>query len=344
MIGRRIVPLLFALLPVLSTGARGDDAIPEPPPFEEWLDGVRAEARAAGISEATLEAALSGLEPDMRVIALDRRQPEFTQSFAEYMTARVSETRIARGLEKMAEHRDLLRRVGERYGVQPRFIAAIWGLETNYGATSGTMSVPRSLATLAWDRRRPDYFRGELLAALRILDERHIAAGEMIGSWAGAMGQSQFMPSSFLEYAQDFDGDGRRNIWSDPGDVFASIAHYLKKYGWNADMTWGRQVLLPEGMSAGSLAPKEPPRTCRRALDAHSERLPLPVWQDMGVRRLNGTALPKRDFLASLVEPAGPGGPAFLTYDNFRAILRYNCSNFYALAVGHIADRLREGE
>lgn len=337
--------LLLAALLLLAplAGAWGQD-VPEPPPFADWLEGVKAEAVEKGISAATLDAALSGLEPNMRVIELDRKQPEFTQTFEQYMTARVSEIRIARGLEKMAEHRDLLRAVSTRYGVQPRFIAAIWGLETNYGATSGTMNVLQSLATLAWDRRRPDYFRGQLLSALKIIDDGHIAADQMIGSWAGAMGQSQFMPGSFEAYAEDYDGDGRRDIWTNPGDVFASIAHYLKVHGWNDDMTWGRQVLLPEGVSAESLAPPEPPKSCARALKTHSERLPLPDWQQRGVRRLNGDPLPDRDFPASLVEPAGKGGPAFLTYGNYRSILSYNCSNFYAMAVGHIADRLRQAE
>jgi len=326
--------------------AAAQDQPADPPPFNEWLSELRREAAGQGIGESTIAAALEGLEPNDRVIELDRRQPEFTQTFSEYLSARVSEARISRGREMMARHRNALREVAAEYGVQPRFIAAIWGLETNYGSYTGGMSVVRSLATLAWDRRRSDYFRRELFSALKIIDAGHIAAGEMLGSWAGAMGQSQFMPSSFLDYAQDFNDDGRRDIWTTEADVFASIAHYLARYGWRDDMTWGRRVLVPAGMTAQSdaLAQESPPDGCSRALREHSRTLPLAEWQARGVRRMSGTALPERDFGASLYQPDGANGPAYLTYSNYRAILRYNCSNLYAMAVGHLADALRDSE
>lgn len=318
----------------------------DPPPFDDWLSELRAEAVDQGIRTATIRAALDGLEPNDRVIELDRRQPEFTQTFSEYLSARVSEARIARGREMMALNRDTLREVAAEYDVQPRFIAAIWGLETNYGGYTGGMSVIRSLATLAWDRRRSDYFRRELISALKIIDAGHVKADSMLGSWAGAMGQSQFMPSSFLDYAQDYDKDGRRDIWTTEADVFASIAHYLARYGWRDDMTWGRRVLLPAGMVAksGDLAQESPPQGCSRALREHSRALPLDQWQARGVRRMTGTALPERDFEASLYQPEDADGPAYLTYSNYRAILRYNCSNLYAMAVGHLADALRDWE
>lgn len=332
-----------ALLGASMDGADAQEDVAEPPPFETWLAELRDEAMGRGIGVATLDQALADLEPNERVIELDRRQPEFTQTFEEYLTARVSDARIARGREMMANHRDLLRAVAAEYGVQPRFIAAIWGMETNYGAYTGGMSLVRSLATLAWDRRRSDYFRGQLLDVLEILDAGHIEPDKATGSWAGAMGQPQFMPASFKAFAQDFDGDGRRDIWTSEGDVFASIANYLARHGWRDDMTWGRQVTLPRGMSVSDpgLAQESPPKVCRRALDDHSRRLSLEQWQARGVSRLNDDDLPSRDFAASLVQPAGADGPAFLTYSNFRAILRYNCSNFYALAVGHLADALR---
>lgn len=324
----------------------GGGAVEAVPDFAVWLAEVRAEALGRGIGATTLAAALDGLEPDPRVVELDRQQPEFTRTFEEYMTARVSETRIARGREMMERHRDALRAVAEAYGVQPRFIAAIWGLETNYGGYTGGMSVIRSLATLAHDTRRPAFFRKELFAALEIVDAGHIAADAMLGSWAGAMGQSQFMPTSFKAYAQDFDGDGRRDIWTSEADVFASIAGYLKQHGWRDDLTWGRAVRLPAGLSASSVAvaPAEPPKSCARALASHSAQLPLDRWQALGVRRSDGRDLPVRDLPASLVEPGGAGGAAFLTYANYRAILSYNCSNLYAMAVGHLADALREAE
>ncbi len=332
---------------VTNDDPRRADETPSPPAFGPWLEELKAEARAAGISQATLERALAGLEPDPEVIARDRRQPEFTQTAAQYLAARVSDTRIARGREMMRRHRDLLRAVEEAYGVQARFIVAIWGLETNYGGFTGDWSVVRSLATLAWDRRRSSFFRSELIAALRILDAGHITPEAMRGSWAGAMGQSQFMPSSFLRYAADFDGDGRRDIWTDEADVFASIANYLKEAGWRPDLTWGRPVRLPADAAAlwERVRRSAPPASCGRALRDHSRLLPLGEWQALGVRRLDGRDLPKRpDVEASLVQPDGPGGQAYLTYANFRAILRYNCSNLYGLAVGLLADALKTEE
>jgi len=330
--------------PALAAAAFAQDGeVAEPPPFGAWLAELESEARERGVSEATITAALAELEPDPKVIEYDRRQPEFTQTFEEYLTARVSDSRIERGRQKIAEHRELLADVAAEYGVQPRFIAAIWGMETNYGAYTGGMSLVRSLATLAWDRRRSEYFRTQLLDVLEIIDAGHIAPDRATGSWAGAMGQPQFMPASFRAFAQDFDGDGRRDIWTSEADVFASIANYLARHGWRDDMTWGRQVRLPAAMSASDpvLAQASPPSSCARALRDHTRQLSLAEWQDRGVRRLSGDNLPERDFLASLVEPAGGEGPAFLTYSNFRAILRYNCSNYYALAVGHLADALR---
>ena len=330
---------------VTNDDPRRADETPPPPPFAPWLAELKAEALAVGISQATLERALAGLEPDPDVIARDRRQPEFTQTAAQYLAKRVSPTRIAQGREMMRRHRALLAAVEKAYGVQPRFIVAIWGLETNYGRYTGDWSVVRSLATLAWDRRRSSYFRTELINALKILDAGHIAPEAMRGSWAGAMGQSQFMPSSFLRYAEDFDGDGRRDIWGDPADVFASIANYLKKAGWRSDLTWGRPVRLPADGAAlwEHVRRTAPPKSCGRALRDHSRLLPLAEWQMLGVRRMDGRDLPNRPTLpASLVQPDGPESQAYLTYSNFRAILRYNCSNLYALAVGLLADAIKE--
>ncbi len=332
---------------VTNDDPRRGDETPAPPAFAPWLAELRHEALASGISEATVHATLDGLTPDPKVIELDRRQPEFTQTAAEYLAVRVSATRIAKGREMMRLHARELGAVAKRFHVQPRFIVAIWGLETNYGSYTGGMSVVRSLATLAWDRRRSRFFRGELINALKILDAGHITPERMLGSWAGAMGQSQFMPSSFLAYAADFDGDGRRDIWTDTGDVFASIAHYLAAHGWREDLTWGRAVRLPadrEGLWE-KVKRRHPPKTCGRALRDHSRRLPLDEWQRLGVRRLGGGALPKRpDLVASLVAPDGLDHDAYLAYANYRAILSYNCSNLYALAVGLLSDALKDEE
>ena len=340
----RLFPLLLAAFTFWSVPgyAESEGQLP----FDQWLEAVRVEAIERGISEETLDSAFLNLQPNDRVIELDRKQPEFTQTFEQYIAARVSDTRIKRGREMMARYRDELRAVADYYGVQPRFIAAIWGMETNYGGYTGGMSVIQSLATLAWDPRRSGFFRSQLFAALEIIDEGHITAENMLGSWAGAMGQSQFMPASFKAYAQDFNGDDRRDIWTTEIDVFASIAHYLASHGWRGDRTWGRAVSIPDGMAPDNpeLAQQETPRSCARALRSHSRNLSLAEWQDRGVRRLDGSALPEVDAMASMVQPGGAQGQTYLTYSNYRAILSYNCSNLYAMAVGHLADELRTAE
>ncbi len=239
-------------------GAGGLALAQTDPAFEAWLDGLRAEARGRGISQATLDAALTGLQPVSRVVELDRKQAEFTQTFWAYLERRVDEHRITRGRELLARHGDLLARVQGAYGVQPRFLVAFWGLESNFGDYTGNHSVIGALATLAYDPRRADFFREELLNALLILEQGHIAPQAMTGSWAGAMGHVQFMPSTFLHYAVDFDGDGRHDIWSTLLDVFGSAANYLKNLGWDDKKTWGREVRLPADFDWGLADLKRP--------------------------------------------------------------------------------------
>ncbi len=320
--------LAFALLLGwgLNFSARAADDVPE---FSDWLAELRVEALAQGISPATLDAALAGIEPIPRVIELDRSQPEGTLTFQQYMERVVPNSRVEKGRRKLAENAAALNAVYKVYGVQPRFIVALWGIETNFGQYTGGFSVIASLATLAHDGRRSAYFRGELLNALRILEEGHIAPKDMMGSWAGAMGQSQFMPSSFLAFARDHDGDGRKDIWDTKADVFASAANYLKRSGWKGDQTWGRPVRLPAAFDP--------------ALADLAVRKPLSDWQKMGVRRADGGDLPTRDLMASVVILDGPDGPAFVVYDNFRVILKWNRSTFFAVAVGSLADRLAGG-
>ncbi|HKJ75549.1 MAG TPA: lytic murein transglycosylase [Alphaproteobacteria bacterium] len=314
------------------------------PSFQDWLQGVRQDALDKGISKGTVDKALAGLEIVPRVVELDNAQPEFTQTFQDYISRRLTPKRIEFGRKQTASEAKTLDAVAKAYGVQARFIAAIWGVETNFGRITGSYQVVPSLATLAYtsNGRRGAYFRSELIDALKIVDEGHIDLAHMKGSWAGAMGQGQFMPSSFLVYARDFDGDGRKDIWDDPADVFASIANYLKVHGWRDDLTWGRRVRLPAGFDVKALGLEQetPPKTCSRALKEHTRMLPLSRWQELGVRRLDGRDLPVRDVKASLVQPGGKDGPAFLTYANYRSILRYNCSNFYAIAVGMLSDAL----
>lgn len=320
-------PLAVAVMlvaPVTATAhdaGTGNDAA-----FVAWLEGLKAEAQERGVSADTLERSLKDVAPIPRVIELDRSQPESTITFAQYIERVVSPTRISNGRARLTQHRALLDEVGAAFGVQPRFIVALWGIETNFGQFTGGFPVIDALATLAYDGRRSRYFRGELLNALQIIEEGHIEPAEMKGSWAGAMGQSQFMPSSFLSFAQDYNGDGAKDIWNTTEDVFASAANYLKRVGWRDDITWGRQVRLPDGFDTG-----------QASLDIVRR---LPDWQALGVRRTDGTDLPARDIDASLVMPGGPDGPAFLIYDNYRAILRWNRSHYFAMAVGQLSDRI----
>lgn len=293
--------------------------------FRNWLAEFRAEALKAGISERTLQSALDGVQPLPGVIKKDRRQAEFTLSYWRYMD-RVNKRRIEKGKALLTKHGPLLQRVYKKYGVLPRYLIAFWGLESNYGSTFGGHQVIPSLATLAHDGRRSKFFRAQLLAALKILDNGDITLDRMKGSWAGAMGHFQFIPTTYQGYAVDFDGDGRRDIWHSMADAFASAANYLSSLGWNDKEKWGREVRLPRNFdfATASLGVKKP----------------LVDWQQAGVRRINGGNLPKVDIETSLVIPAGYKGPAFAVYQNFRRIMRWNNSILYAISVGHLADRL----
>lgn len=298
-----------------------------PQSSETWLADLRAEALVRGISQATLHEALSGLEPIPRVIKLDRNQPEFKLTFAEYLNRVVPQNRVVTGRKKLREHQSLLTRISQRYGVQPRFLVALWGIETDFGRYMGDFPMIDAIATLAYDGRRSSFFHNELFHALRILQKGHIAAPKMTGSWAGAMGQVQFMPSTFQSFAVDYDRDGRIDIWSNLGDVFASAANYLSRSGWVADQIWGREVSLPTQFN--------------RKLISLKTRKRLTEWQALAVRRLNGKDLPmKPNLLASVVEPDGPEGKAFIVYRNYRALLEWNQSVFFGLAVGILADRI----
>ena len=297
--------------------------------FDAWLEGVRKEARERGLKEATIVSALSDIRPIARVVELDRKQPEFKLTLDQYLTRVVSKARVEKGRARLAEHRDLLRKVSAKYNVQPRFIVALWGIETDFGRHLGGFPVIQALASLAFDGRRSAYFRKELFNALTIVDQGHIGAKAMMGSWAGAMGQNQFMPSSFLRYAVDYDGDGRRDIWGTQADIFASSANYLSKVGWRGDQTWGRRVRLPKGFD--------------RSLAGLKIRKGLNDWQRLGVRLPDGSDLPRRNLRSSILLPGGVNGPPYAVYDNFRAILRWNRSNLFATAVGSLADRIAGG-
>jgi membrane-bound lytic murein transglycosylase B len=297
--------------------------------FEDWVAELRAEAAALGISESTL-AALDDLEaPLPRVLELDSSQPEFVQTFTRYLGLRVTPRQVERGQQLLNQHAVLLEEVRQRYGVQPQYLAAFWAIESNFGSNTGGFSVLQALATLAYDPRRADFFRTQMLTALQIIDEGHISAADMSGSWAGAMGQLQFMPSVFNLHGVDGDGDGRIDIWNSLPDIFHSAANFLSKSGWKGDERWGREVLLPEDFDF--------------SLAGTDTRKPLQEWRDIGLLQTSGAPIPVADMRASVVIPAGAGGPAFLTYDNFRVTRVYNTPIFYALTVGHLADRFSGG-
>ncbi|QTP61126.1 lytic murein transglycosylase [Billgrantia antri] len=319
-----------ATTPAAAEPASGEAERAEPGDFQTWLRDFRRQARSEGIGEATLARALDGVRYRPRVIELDRSQPEFVRPIWQYLDSAVSQTRISQGRARLDEHRETARRMEQRYGVPAEVVVAIWGIESNYGGNFGDFSTLEALATLAFDGRRRDFARGELLAALRILEAGDISPERMIGSWAGAMGHTQFIPSSFESYAVDGDGDGRRDIWGSIPDVMASTANYLARAGWQPGLPWGVEVRLPQDFDY--------------AQTELSTRRSSREWAQQGVSRSGGGTLP--DFeQASVIAPAGARGPAFLVGPNYRAILRYNNATSYALAVGTLADSIagREG-
>lgn len=297
--------------------------------FTRWLRGFRARAQAQGIRRATLDAALTGLTPDPAVIAKDRNQAEFTQTIWDYLDRAVSDTRVANGRAALAEHRDTLAQITARYGVPAEIVTAVWGMETAYGTFRGNDPVIRALATLAHDARRARFFEAQLIDALAILQAGDTTPAAMTGSWAGAMGHTQFMPSSFRAYAVDFTGDGRRDIWGDdPTDALASTANYLAQHGWTSGQPWGVEVRLPAGFDYG--------------LTGGRITKPTTDWAALGVRDMEGKAVPNHG-AASIRIPAGAEGAAFMTFDNFRVISRYNPADAYVLGVGHLSDRIAGG-
>ena len=297
--------------------------------FESWVQELRQEAKLLGLSEETL-LVLDQLEtPLERVLELDNSQPEFVQTFSRYLSLRVTPNQIRRGIDLIQEHRVLLNEVRQLYGVQPHYLVAFWAVESNYGRNTGGFSVLQALATLAFDPRRAEFFREQLLIALQIIDAGHIKAGEMSGSWAGAMGQLQFMPNIFSRYGVDGDGDGRVDIWNSLPDIFHSAANFLSQSGWRGDERWGREVTLPEDFDF--------------SLTGIRTRKSLEQWRALGVIQVDGNQIPFVTMSGSVILPSGATGPAFLVYNNFRTTMTYNPSTFYALTVGHLADRFTGG-
>ena len=320
---KRLVPVLLAvtLLVGLATSpaalAQGD--------FNAWLATFQAEVRAKGISQATLDAAFAGVTPIESILALERKQPEGRLSFRKYLDRMLNDRRVNSGRKMLSEHAELLEAVGARFGVDPEIIVALWGIETSYGGYTGKTPVIGALTTLAFGGLRPTVFRHELFYALRIVEEGHITPDQMIGSWAGAMGQAQFMPTAFADFAIDFDGDGRKDIWHTQADVFASTANFLAQVGWRAGEPWGQRVQLPDDLD-DELAGVKVIKT-------------LSQWRRIGVRTEDGGELPASEKGASVIRLGGTG-PAFLVFSNFRVIMRWNRSMYFAATVGHLADRI----
>ena len=297
--------------------------------FDRWIASFRPRALAAGIRPDTFDRAMRGLSYNTNVIERDRTQAEFTKTIWDYLDSAVSDTRVRNGKAALADHRRLLERIEATYGVEKEVVVAVWGLESAYGTFRGTTPVIEALATLAYDGRRGRFFEGQLIDALRIVQAGDIDPRAMTGSWAGAMGHTQFIPSSFLAYAVDFTGDGRRDIWGDdPADALASTAAYLARFGWTRGQPWGMEVSLPEGFDY--------------ALTGERIRKAGREWNGLGVRDATGRPVPDHG-PASILVPAGSRGAAFMIFDNFRVIERYNAADAYVIAVGHLSDRIAGG-
>ncbi|QPG63873.1 lytic murein transglycosylase [Pseudomonas sp. BIGb0427] len=316
--------------PVVTLPTPAVDTLSEIQPlqsFAQWQAGFRQQALQAGINASTFDHAFLGVTPDMDVIKADRSQPEFTRPVWEYLDGALSPLRVRNGKGLLEKHAELLSQIEQRYGVDRNVLVSVWGMESNFGQFQGNKSVIRSLATLAYEGRRPAFAQAQLIAALQILQNGDIQPDAMKGSWAGAMGQTQFIPTTYNTHAVDFDGDGRRDIWNSSADALASTAHYLQSSGWKRGEPWGFEVQLAPGFDYW--------------LADGSQRKPVSEWLQMGLKLPAGVRLPagSEQLSAALLLPAGYRGPAFLVLDNFRAILKYNNSSSYAMAVGLLGQR-----
>ena len=308
--------------------------------FDVYVAALKKEALEKGYDEALVDQALATAKFKKKVISADKNQPEVKETLETYLPKRVPQWKIDRARKLYKENQEVLEKVAKEYGVQARFIVALWGLESNFGKIQGGHSVIASLVTLAFDGRRETMYKNQLWAALDILKEGHITLDKFKGSWAGAMGQTQFMPTSFNAYAVDYNGDGRKDIWTTEEDAFASIANYLKQAGWNDDLTWGRQVKLPEGFD-NSYILKRGTKTRSQWLEywKDSERS-LADWQAIGVRKMDGSDLPNVDVTAAMVMPDDVNGRMYLAYDNYKALMHWNRSYYFATSVGYLSDRI----
>ncbi|MGR5061769.1 lytic murein transglycosylase [Photobacterium sp. DNB22_13_2] len=320
---KRLISAFVALGLGLSSAVYADEG------FDNYVEGLKVEAQEKGISESIINSAFDGITFVERAVKADKNQPERKLTLDEYIPRAVPAWKVKQANELYRQHKSALDKIGQQYGVQPRFIVALWGVESNFGRLMGNYNVVEALSTMAYEGRREAFFRGQVMAALEILDAGHISPEEMKGSWAGAMGQPQFMPTSFLSYAVDGNNDGKIDIWQTEADVFASAANYLKKAGWDDQYTWGRQVSLPASIDASLMGVEK------------SKAKSLTDWQRLGVRRFNGQALPSVDIEAWLIQPDDKHGRAYLIYGNYQSLLKWNRSHYFALAVSHLADQIR---
>jgi membrane-bound lytic murein transglycosylase B len=313
-----VCAILISLLPI--------EGWANPQPFDDWLDQLREDALQQDISAATVNKALANVTIDADVLGRDQGQPEKTITFEEYLQRQLTTKQITRGQELYNEHYQLLSQIHARYAVAPKYILALWGKESRYGGNTGNFNIVEAMVTLAYDGRRADFFRKQLLAALQIIDRGDAEADTMFGSWAGAMGQCQFMPTTFLNYAVDYDGNGKPDIWYSEPDVFASMANYLRAEGWQDDQEWGREVLLARAISANMVG-----------LNVVQ---PVSAWLQAGVAAADGQTWADRGQSASLIQPDGATGRSYLVYHNFRVLMRWNRSTYFATTIGLLADAI----
>ena len=311
------------------------------PSFEQYITSLKAEAKTKGFEQALIDSSFANVIFHKKAVKADRNQPEKVETLDTYLPKRLPKWKVDRARSLYKKHQALLNKVADEYGVQPRFIVALWGLETNFGKIMGNYNVISALSTLAYEGRREVFFKKQLWAALTILKEGHIDIAKMKGSWAGAMGQNQFLPTSFISYAVDGDGDGKKDIWTNQADIFSSMANYLKREGWDDNITWGRQVKLPSDFDISLAIPKNT-GSRKNWLKAWSNtEKTLTEWQALGIRRADGTDLPKVDVTAALVFPDDANGRAYLAYDNYKSLMHWNLSYYFVSSVGHLSDRIK---
>jgi membrane-bound lytic murein transglycosylase B len=308
--------------------------------FEQYVEDLKKEAISKGFETEFVNDKLKDLTYLHRVVKADKTQPEFVETLDTYLPKRVPEWKVKKARDAYKENLPLLTRISKEFGVQPRFIVSLWALETNFGRIQGKMPIIESLVTLSYDGRREAFFKNQLWASLTILKEGHISHEKFLGSWAGAMGQCQFIPTSFIAYAADGDGDGKKDIWNNKADVFASIANYLKSEGWSNSKTWGRQVKLPKGFDMSLIMPKGSKGRGEWLNNWKEAEKPLSEWAKLGITRMNGTVLPKTSITATLITPDDAKGRVYLAYDNYKSLMHWNRSYYFVTSVGSLADRI----